>query len=199
MLTMDYSPLVSTSLSKGATFHQPRQAMPEQIGVSSPAIDVMTDLQKVTAVTIEPTQSVDTAKLRMIKHGVRLLLVADESNTILGLLTSTDILGEKPMQYIQKHGGRREDILVRDVMTPHEKLEVLCMADVNRAKVGSIVATLKKSGRQHALVVDKGGPDQNQVVRGIFSTSQIARQLGTEISTTEIAQTFAEIQLELAR
>jgi hypothetical protein len=46
--------------------------------------------------------------------------------------------------------------------------------------------------------VDKAGPNESQVVRGIFSTSQIARQLGMEISTTEIAQTFAEIHLELA-
>lgn len=199
MLTMDYSPLASRSLSKGATFHQPRQTLPERVSLDSPAVDVMTDLQKVTAITIAPTRTVDAAKQRMIKRAVRLLLVVDEQNTILGLLTSSDILGEKPMQFIQKHGGRREDILVRDIMTPHEKLEVLCMADVKAAKVGGVVATLKKSGRQHALVVDKAGPDESQVVRGIFSTSRIARQLGTEISTTEIAQTFAEIQLELAK
>jgi hypothetical protein len=96
-------------------------------------------------------------------------------------------------------GGRREDILVRNIMTPQEKLEVLCMKDVVAAKVGHIVATLKKCGRQHALAVDTEGPGQAQQVRGIFSTTQVSRLLGTEIQTLEIAQTFAEIQAQLAK
>jgi hypothetical protein len=36
-------------------------------------------------------------------------------------------------------------------------------------------------------------------VRGIFSASQIARQLGIAIQTTEVAQTFAEIGAALGR
>ena len=79
------------------------------------------------------------------------------------------------------------------IMTPQEKLEVLCMKDVAAAKVGHIVATLKKCGRQHALVVDTEGPGQAQKVRGIFSASQVSRQLGMEIQTIQVAQTFAEV------
>jgi hypothetical protein len=36
-------------------------------------------------------------------------------------------------------------------------------------------------------------------VRGLFSASRISRQLGTDISTSEVAGTFAEIEAALSR
>jgi len=194
-MQQEFTALSTQTLSSVATFHQPAQMLPEMVVMTSPATDVMTDLKKVMAVFIPAARNIDTAKQRMIKHGVRLLLVIDEQNNVTGLVTATDILGEKPMQFIQKSGGKREDILVKDIMTSREKLEVLCMDDVNSAKVGNIVATLKKSGRHHALVVDR--ENDTQKVRGIFSLTQLARQLGIHIQTHEIARTFAEIQATL--
>jgi hypothetical protein len=46
--------------------------------------------------------------------------------------------------------------------------------------------------------VDRHDTQKKQVIRGIISASQIARQLDIEIPTTEIAQTFAEIEALLA-
>ena len=106
-------------------------------------------------------------------------------------------LGEKPLQVIAERGCKREDILVRDIMTPQHRLEVLQMDDVRGAKVGHVVATLKKSGRQHAVVVevDRNG---KQRVCGLFSATQVARQLGVTIQTSEVARTFSEIEALLA-
>lgn len=195
----EFSPLHPDRLAPGASFHRPLQPPHARAALDDPAARVMTDLKEVTAVTVGPEKSMDAARQRMIKYGVRLLLVIDDQETVLGLVTATDILGEKPLQFIQTAGGGREDVLVRNIMTPQEKLEVLCMKDVAAAKVGHVVATLKKSGRQHALVVDADGPGRTQRVRGIFSASQISRDLGTEIETVEIAQTFAEIQAQLVK
>jgi len=194
-----YLPISSGTLDAGATFHRPAQALPEHVTLDSPALDVMTDLKVVTGVTVDPMASIDAAQQRMLQYGVRLLLVVDAKNAILGLITTTDILGEKPMQIIQTRGGTRGEILVRDIMTPQEKLEVLSMTDVAHAKVGNVVATLASSGRQHALVADKGAPNSPQVVRGIFSTTQLAKQLGTPIHTTEVARTFAELGAHLGK
>lgn len=198
-MSAEFSPLPPNKLAQGASFHQPLQNPHAHVALDDPAVRVMTDLKEVMAVTIGPEKTMDAAQQRMIKYGVRLLLVIDDQETVLGLVTATDILGEKPLQFIQKAGGRREDVLVRNIMTPQEKLEVLCMKDVAPAKVGHVVATLKTAGRQHALVVDTDGPGQAQRVRGIFSASQISWDLGTEIQTVEIAQTFAEIQAQLAK
>ncbi len=194
-MQQQYAPLKSNALSNAVSFHQPAQTMAEKVTLTSTATDVMTDLKKVMAVFIPAERNIDAAKQRMIKHGVRLLLVIDDLNNVVGLITGTDILGEKPMQFIQKNGGKREDIQVKDIMTPRDKLEVLCMDDIGPAKVGNVVATLERSGRQHALVVDRDG--ETQKVRGIFSLTQIARQLGVQLQTHEIARTFAEIHSQL--
>ena len=48
----------------------------------------------------------------MIHHGVRMLLVVDDQNLIMGLITSTYLTSEKPMQVIQTQGIRHSDVLV---------------------------------------------------------------------------------------
>ncbi|MBI3042822.1 MAG: CBS domain-containing protein [Betaproteobacteria bacterium] len=184
-------------LQAGAGYAQPTQVVPDRVTLDDAATSVMTDLTRVTAVIILPGDTVDEAHRRMIQRGVRLLLVVDQDRKVVGLITATDIHGEKPVLAASESGLRRGEVLVRDVMTPQERLEVLEMADVRAAKVGHIVATLKKAGRQHAVVVDRDAKER-QVVRGLYSATQIARQLGAAIQTSEIARTFSEIEAMLA-
>lgn len=197
MNNVQYTPLASTTLEKGASFHSTERVF-ELIRLDDPAEMVMTDLKKVSAVTIAEKAPIEAANARMKHRGVRLLLVVDDNDAVVGLITSTDTHGAKPLQHIQKHGGTYRDILVQDIMTAQNKLEVIRMDDISRCRVGNVVATLKQAGRAHALVVDHLGDSRRQVIRGIISASQIARQLDIEIPTTEIAQTFAEIEALLA-
>lgn len=106
-------------------------------------------------------------------------------------------LGEKPVLLAQKRQSKRSDLRISDVMVPVDKMEALGIEDVKKACVGNIVATLKSDGRAHAIVVGHG-QDGKQSLLGIFSTSQIARQLGVQIHTHEIARTFAEIEAVIA-
>ena len=193
----NYRALPYATLQPDTGYRTPPQRLPEYVHHDSPATDVMTDLTKVSAITIGPCAKLDEAQERMIASNVHLLLVTDQRNGILGLITSTDLQSERPMQYLQEVGGTRADIFVRDIMTSQDKLEVLSMADVAGAHVGDIIETFKRVGRQHALVVDMD-EDGRQVVRGIFSTKQMSRQLGTAIETTEIVKTFAEAKMALS-
>jgi CBS domain-containing protein len=194
----EYPPLKSTILSPAAGYLKPSQLLPARVRMDSPAIEVMTDLRVVAPVTIGPDADIDSANTRMIVNRVRLLLVVDTQSRVAGLITATDILGEKPMQVVQHRGCRHEEVLVQDIMTPRGHLEVLSLADVLAARVGNVVATLKASGRQHAMVVDDDD-EGRQRVRGIFSLTQIARQLGLQIQAPEIARTFAQIEAALTR
>jgi CBS-domain-containing membrane protein len=126
----------------------------------------------------------------MMTRGVRLLLVADDQEKVLGLITATDLLGERPMIVATERGLRRAELTVADIMVPAERIDVIALADVEAARVGHVLETLRSSGRQHALVVDGEG-----MVRGIFSLSQLARQLGVAVPTTgEVARTFSDIE-----
>ena len=194
----DYGPLTPSRLSAGVGYAQPAAGVPEPVALEDPALRVMTDFRSVTAVVILPGDGVNEAHRRMIQRGVRLLLVVDQDRQVVGLITATDILGEKPMQVVTDRGMRREELLVRDIMTTQQSLQAIDLSDVQRAKVGHIVTTLKQSGRQHALVVEQDVA-RSQTVRGLFSATQIARQLGVAIPTNEIARTFSEIEAQLAR
>ena len=192
----DYAPLTKIPLEKGVGFAQPAQDMSAHATPDSPALEVMTDFSRITAVVVTSAESVDEAQRRMRQRGVRLLLVIDGARRVVGIVTTTDVLGEKPMQASQARGVAHTEVTVADIMTPQAVLEVLRLDDVLHAKVGHVVATLERAGRQHVLVVETG-VDGRQSVRGIFSTSQIARQLGMPIHTAEIASTFAEIEATL--
>ena len=86
---------------------------------------------------------------------------------------------------------------VADVMVPVEKLDVIAIDEGRKSDVGSVVVTLKTDGRAHAIVVGEQA-DGSQSLVGIFSASQIARQLGVQIHTHEMARTFAEIEAVIA-
>lgn len=133
----------------------------------------------------------------MIHKGVRLLLVEDLQTRVIGLIIAKDIQGEKPLLFIQEAGIRHADVLVRDIMTPMSAIEAMDFADVSHSTVGDIVKTLTEAGKQHALVIESQPANQAKSIRGIFSTSQIGRQMGIEINPSEMAQTFAELRMSI--
>ena len=195
-MNQTYNVIPIAPLQRGATFHKPRQVMPEHVQMNDPASYVMTDFKVVTAYTIFPLETIEAARDKMIHRGVRMLMVVDDMNQILGLITATDLSGEKPLQVVQTQGVPYSDVMVKDIMTPREKLEVMCMDNLVGARVGDIVATLQAHGRQHALVVDRNN-DNSQILRGMFSTSQIGRQLGAPVDTLGVGGIFAELTSEL--
>ena len=214
-----YHVLPSYKLRSLTSFYRHYQGVPETVRLSSPALDGMTDLRRVKAVTIAPTASVNTALQKMIYAEVRLLLVTNADDVVLGVITARDIMGEKPVNYAAESRVPRDAVLVEHIMTPAEHIQVLKISDVLRANIGDIILTLKEANRQHALVVETAAtppsirdvhdagiswstedtnpaPDMH-CVRGIFSTSHIGKQLGIEIQSTGRVQNFAELEVLL--
>lgn len=168
-----------------------------KVTASSPAIEVMTDLRRIPAATIAHDLSLAEANYSMILRGVRLLFVTDPARRVVGVITFNDLLGEKPTRVAGERLMRHEELTVRDIMVAAEELDAVLLSDVLRSEVGHVVSTLKACGRQHALVMEEGGDGQLSL-RGIFSASQIARQMGIPLQTTEVARTFAEIEAAIA-
>jgi CBS domain-containing protein len=188
-----FATLSHIRLKPGTGFDRPPE-LPRLVHLDSPAFEVMTDFRFVHAVTIAPEVSIDEALKTMKTRGVRLLLVTGEGNELVGLITAKDIQGEKPIKIAQESRIPRTEITVEAVMTPQSAIEVLNMLSVRNAQVGHIVATLQALARQHALVVEVDQETKEQCVRGIFSTSQISKQLG--VNAAEVVardSTLAEI------
>lgn len=191
-----YKVLAFQDLDRNTLLYRPLHMLPNSVINGDPAILVMTDLKRVTPITIEASASIVDANEKMKTCGVRLLFVVDDSHGLVGLITSTDILGEKPVLYINEHGGKREEILVSDIMQKRDNIDAISLGDVARSTVGDIVETLRDIGRQHVLVVEQSH-DGLQRIRGIISSTQVERQLGEPIVPSERAHSFAEIEQAL--
>ncbi len=79
-----------------------------------------------------------------------------------------------------------------------ENIDVLNLSDVESANIGDIIETIKATRRQHLLVVEPTADETTESIRGIFSTSHIANQLGIKIDVSDQASTFAEFKKALA-
>ena len=169
------------------------------VRADSPAMCVMTDFKQVSVATIGPDATLAQATQTMIQRGVRLLLVVNREDEVLGLITARDTSGEKPIQMVQERGGKFTDLLVGDVMCPRERIDLIDSADVLRAKVSDVVGALKVLHRQHALVGERDPVSGKVCIRGVFSATQIGRQLGAAIQTFDVSSTFVEIENLLAQ
>ncbi len=165
---------------------------PAHVGLDDPAESVMTDLREARAGYTSPEKSVEDAHTVILSRGVRLLFVLDGQRDILGVLTMSDLAGEKVMRFMRERGIAKRDVTVADVMTPATDLRAVPLAQVKSMRVGHVIATLKAAGRAHLLV-----GDGNRVC-GVFSAPRVARQLGIPLETFAVASTFSEIEAALA-
>lgn len=189
----EYSALKLSPIPPGARVAAPEG--PDRVTLDDPAFAVMTDLRNVPAASTSPGEPIAKAHAQMIQRGVRLLFVLEAGGTLEGVITATDLLGEKPIRFMQDRGVTHNEITVADIMTPASLLEAIPVQDVAQMRVGHIVATHKAVRRQHIMVSEEGG----RRVRGLFSAAQVARQLGLELQTMEVAQTFADVEAALSR
>jgi CBS-domain-containing membrane protein len=192
-MTREYSSLPHRPLPAGA--HVATPVPPARLTLESPALEAMTDLRKVPASAVSTDRTIEDCNAFMKARAIRLLFVEDAQRRVLGVITATDLLGEKPVRFMQERALRRHEILASDLMTPASALEALDLQAVASAQVGHIVATLKAAGRQHTFVTEEGG----RRICGLFSATHIARRLGVDVTTHEVATSFAQIEAALAR
>lgn len=183
-------------LTPGTSIYQGDEAESASVSLRDPARSVFTDFHHIRPFSIGSAATLAEVNDKMIACGVRLLFVADGSGSLQGLVTYTDLFGEKPLRYIQEHGGSRDQIVVLDIMTPLSQLDSLQYGDVLRATVGDIVETIRESDRQH-LLVSQILEDGRQIIIGMFSSTHIEKRIGIKIELSARASTFADLERAL--
>lgn len=178
-MSLEFQPLSIVSLNPKTTFQHPPQP-PERVTEESSAFDVMTDFNFVKPVTVNRYVPIDEALEKMRLAHVRMLVVTNDAGEIVGIITANDIMGERPIEMIQERQVARSEILVEDVMTPQGKLDAFDMVSVRNAQVGHILETLNRLDRQHMLVIEMDKAIDCQRVCGMFSTTQIRKQLNQD-------------------
>jgi CBS domain-containing protein len=184
-------------LEPGISLAQAQPKINAAVTLASPALQVMTDLTLVKAATTHPSTSLRQAEQMMIYQGVRMLFVVSDMPSLEGLITTTDLGGDRAMRIVSERGVRHDELNVADVMTPLALLDAIDFERMHGAVVGNVIATLKRFGRNHLLVVQPATAQTPQRVRGVLSRAQIERQLGVPIDITQIASSFSEIERAL--
>ena len=195
---MTANALPTFRLDEGVSIAQATPWNQAPVTLDSPALAVMTDLTLVKAATIQPGTTLRQAEQMMIYQGVRMLFVVTHRPVFEGLITTTDLHGDRQMSLVHERGARYDELTVADVMTPLAMLDAIDFDRITHASVGELIATLRRFGRNHLLVVQAASPDSPRRVRGVVSRSQIERQLGQAIDITPIAGNFSEIERALA-
>lgn len=193
-----YLPLPTLLLQPNTSYvhaHEP----PSVIHWDDLALDTMVDFKYIRPATIKSDETINTALLEMKATGFYVLLVVDSEQKIVGLISSEDLLGEKPLQAVQEKRIPRSDILVNMIMTPQSEIIALNIDELRHAKVGHIVNTLKTAQQHYALVIKIDEITHSQTVRGLFSASMLSRQLGENV-TNDLSQahSLAELQHDLS-
>jgi len=195
-MNSSYQSLPHELLAPRTSILQHRALDSDQVTPNDSAELVYTDFTHIRPFTISPTATIDQINARMMACGVRLLFVTETDTVLQGLVTYTDLFGEKPVRYIKEHGGSREEILAQDIMTPLAQLEALSKSDVLKASVGDIVKTIETAGRQHMLVCHTH-ENGSQTVIGLFSSTHIEKLTGVKLELSTRAHTFADLERAL--
>ncbi len=153
---------------------------PWQVELKDPAVSVMTDFRVRSMFKVAPDETIDQALSKMQVAGLRMAFVKENnSEKLVGAITSYDIMGEKPMRFLQSVGFSdrsvtHKDILVSDIMEHSKDWEVVEMREVEKATVQNVLEALQKHGRTHIAVLDiQAGKEPR--LRGLFSSAQILR------------------------
>lgn len=186
-----YKPRETVHLPADLPIEHPDE-LPELVHLDDPAMMVFTDFTRIRPVTVTADKTIDYALEKMKNTGVRLLMVVDTHQHMTGLLSAYKVLGSKPVKLEQAGGLDRSQITVGMLMEPRTQIRVLEISHLRDARIGHIVATLHDIEEHYLLVVQKG------VVRGLFSASQISKQLGRSIiDLEEPAHSLAELIREI--
>ena len=159
----------------------------------SSALDVFTDFTITKPVTVSESMPILEALEYMKSQHVRLLFVLDNQDNFSGIITAADASGRKVMAFMQKDGVSRDQVQVRHVMLGKLNIRALTYPQLEDAKVGDIMLTLKDSGDQHVIVIDESAAGVPRV-RGIISSSDISRRLKISFDVMYEAKSFAEIE-----
>jgi CBS domain containing-hemolysin-like protein len=172
----DDPPPASPALAR-QTPRRPAPVHRSRVAPADPASRVMTDFSVQTPVSVTAERPIDDALRDMMVAGVRALLVT-RGESVIGLITSYDIQGERPMQFLHEAGFTRHDeIQVGHIMTPWERVPTLEWDVVRAASVQDIAEQFRTRRSTTHIVVLERTESGAVSVRGLFSRTQLERQL----------------------
>jgi CBS domain-containing protein len=174
--------------------------LPQIVHIDDSATDVLLDFKKMKPLTMNKDALMMDAREMMQRENMDFILVQDKNEQLVGVLSLKEILSEHPIKAMETRRVSRDEVLVYSVMTPIEEVHAINVKKLKHAKVGHVIATLKKLQSYFVLVIEQDMEKNNgkKTIRGIFIAAQINRLTGSKIRINPaLAKSVAELQKEL--
>lgn len=179
--------LATVTAANIESIERPHQS--ETLTLDSPATEVFTDFLQTTPLMLEQSTPVDEAIELMRRSHVKQKLVIDAGESFRGVITLADLLSVKVARACETTGLQRKDLTVADVMTHRSELHGIDVKALRSTRIGDVLATMESFGDEHVLVIDS----TTDSVRGIISSTDIARALHNPVKIASRANSFADI------
>jgi len=144
----------------------------DSITATDSALEIFTDFKRTPALLVDASLSAEQAEALMQATHVRMKIVVDRREGVLGIVSLDDLNSQEMIKRISQ-GYRRSELKVTDFMKPMASLKAFSWDELKDATIRDVIHALENSGQQHCLVID----DHKQEIRGIISASDIARKL----------------------
>jgi CBS-domain-containing membrane protein len=185
-----YRDLTIIDVSQVHTYLQPETPI---LNLDSPAILFMTDFIATHPVVVTENTSILDALELMKRSYVRLLLVSSHNHMFTGIVTASDIHGGKVLAYMAANDiHRREEVVVKNIMTNKDHIHAFQLEQIKGACIGDVINTIKGLGEQHVLIVEESA--EELVIRGMYSTTHIAKALQISFDVEPYARSFFELE-----
>jgi CBS-domain-containing membrane protein len=146
---------------------------------SDSALRALTDFAASPAFTVSAGCGIDDALDEMFRRGVRALIVLDEQDAVIGLITSYDIQGGRALQYLEgQPTRRREELCVCEILTPCAAWTTIDWHEVRSARIDDVLEIFRSTHSPYLLILETGNETTPAFLRGIISRSWLERRLG---------------------
>lgn len=172
-------------------------ASPDSLMADSPAVLLMNDFRDARPPVIGVDRLLSQALEEMARYKVSTLIAMD-GEQVAGVITTDDIHGPKPVQFLHDSGCRRpncrySELTVADVMTPVEQVPLVRYWDLRRSRVGDLWETFESWKNTHLLVTDADSAHEHGAICGMIELARLERDVRLSPIENSVAMTRLEV------
>ncbi|MCF2947574.1 CBS domain-containing protein [Paraglaciecola aquimarina] len=168
-----------------------RQSMTTPLHLDSPAIEIMANFSRHTALMLMDDMSIEQATNLLINAHMSKALVRNEHDQFIGMVTLADLQSSRVLSIANQLGVNRRDLTITNLMKPKDQCTGVQLQFVLTSTIGDVLQTLKTEGVQYLLVVAQN----NMEIVGMISALDIAKSLHIPIQISPKPRNFQEVML----
>lgn len=167
------------------------QSMPTPLQLDSPAIEIMADFSRHTALMLMDDMSIEQATTLLLSAHMTKALVRNSTDQFIGVVMLADLQSTRVLSTANQLGINRADLTIANLMKPKSQCTAIQLQSVLSSTIGDVLETMKTEGLRYLLVA----AENNMEIVGMISAMDIAKTLHIPIQIAPKPKNFQEVML----